>query len=164
MGTALLKLRAAGGYDNTPVGSLADRLGAASEAHPAASERTKALVRILADDLEREMSIRTAYADQILAFKRVGKEPPAFAPPPATRRDRVEASGVVRWEAVGGWDGGGVFVLTRDGKEEPLALRWAKGDLKTFDDGARCQLTGHTLGGRLLGFTVLEVDSISRAR
>ncbi len=162
VGTALLKLRAAGGYDNTPVASLADRLAASGEAHPSASVRTMVLVKILADDLDREMSIRTAYADQILAAKRVGREPPPFAQPPALRMDRVDASGVVRWEVVGGWDGGGVFVLTRAGKDEPYALRWNTGDLKPLD-GATCRVTGKTLGGRLLGFIVLEVESATKA-
>lgn len=161
VGTALLKLRAAGGYDNTPIGALADRVASAGETHPAASARTKTLVRILTEDLEREMSIRTAYADQILAFKRVGKEPPPFAPPPAPRNDAVEATGVVRWERLPGWDGGGVFVLDRD-KEEPYAIRWNAGDLKPFDDGKPARVKGKTLGGRLLGFVVLEVESIVR--
>lgn len=163
VGTALMKLRASGGYDNTPVGSLADRLAASSEAHPSASERTKALIKILSDDLEREMSIRTAYSDQILAAKRVGREPPPFSAPPALRNDRVDATGVIHWEAVGGWEGGGVFVLTRDGKEEPYALRFGAGDLKTADDGARHRVTGKTMGGRLLGFVVLEVDAVAKA-
>jgi len=161
VGTALLKLRAAGGYDNSPIGALADRIAAAGEAHPSASARTKTLVRILTEDLEREMSIRTAYADQILAFKRLGKEPPPFAPPPAPRRDAVEATGLVRWERLPGWDGGGVFVLDRE-KDEPYAIRWSAGDLKAFDDGLPARVKGKTLGGRLLGFVVLEVESVSR--
>jgi len=162
VGTALLKLRAAGGYDNTPIGALADRLASAGEAHPSAAARTKVLARILTEDLEREMSIRTAYADQILAFKRLGKEPPPFAPPPAPRRDAVDATGIVRWERLPGWDGGGVFVLDRD-QAEPFAIRWSAGDLKPFDDGKPARVKGRTLGGRLLGFVVLEVESIARA-
>jgi len=163
VGIALIKLRAAGGYDNTPVGALVDRLTAFSESHPAATDRTKELVRLLTGDLEREMTIRTAYADQIAAYKRLGKEPPPFAPPPAQRNDRVDAVGVVHFEPVGGWEGGGMFVLARDGKDEPYALRWSKGDLKTFGDGSRCRVSGKTLGGRLLGLIVLEVDSVTRA-
>jgi hypothetical protein len=161
VGSALLKLRAAGGYDNAPIGALADRLASSAEAHPAAPARTKALVRILTDDLEREMAIRTAYADQIVAYKRVGREPPPFAPPPAPRADAVEASGVVRWEPIPGWEGGGVFLLEPE-TGETYAIRWAGGDLKTFDDGKPCRVKGKTLGGRLVGFVVLEVATVTR--
>ncbi len=163
-GHALLDLRSSGGYDNAPVAALADRLQAAIDAHPAAADRTKGLAKVLLEDLEREMLLRTAYADDLLAKKRVGAPLPTSPAPPAPKQDGIEGTGFVRWEAAPGWDGGGIFVLRRDlGPTGTVlyALRWSAGDLKAFE-GVAVRVRGKTAGGRILGAITFDVAAIER--
>jgi SH3-like domain-containing protein len=156
---ALSDLRAGGGYDVTPVASLEDRLHAVVESKPGASERTKSLARVLLEDLQREQEIRVAFADDILAKKRMGQAPPAAPAAPAPRLDSVEAVGIVRWEPAPGWEGGGAFVLWVDGKPAD-ALRWASGDLKAHATEKPVRVRGRAAGGRLLGLPAIDVTSV----
>ncbi|MBL9085906.1 MAG: SH3 domain-containing protein, partial [Planctomycetia bacterium] len=131
VGKALTDLRAAGGYDVGPVAALEDRLAEVVKARAGASDRTKALANVVLEDLRREQAIRVAFADEILAKKRLGQAPPASAKAPAEVVD-VDAAGTLRWEAAPGWDGGGAFVLWTAAEKPSHALKWAKGDLKAF--------------------------------
>lgn len=164
VGRGLLELRSAGGYDNAPVAALADRLEGAIGANPDAAERTKGLAKVLAEDLEREMQLRTAFADELLAKKRVGSTPPTAPSPPAPRQDGIEGTGFVRWESAPGWEGGGIFVLRSDlgpSGQVLYALRWAAGDLKGFE-GVAVRVRGKTAGGRILGAVTFDVSAIER--
>ena len=100
---ALVKLRSSGGYDTAPVAVLADRLDSGVESHPSAAPRTKALAKALADDLDREMQIRVAFADEILLKKRMGQPAPDAPKAPAPRVEAFAATGVIRWEPAPGW-------------------------------------------------------------
>ena len=164
VGRGLLELRAAGGYDNAPVAALADRLQAAVDANPAAADRSKALAKVLLDDLEREMLLRTAFSDELLAKKRVGAPLPKAPAAPAPKQDGIQATGFVRWEAAPGWEGGGIFVLRSDlgpTGQVLYALRWASGDLKAFE-GVAVKVRGKTAGGRILGAITFDVSAIER--
>lgn len=156
-GKALAALRGDGGYDVGPVAVLEDALDAAVEARKHASARTKALAAVVLEDLRREQAIRVAFADEILAKKRLGQAPPAKAKPPAEAID-VDATGLLRWEPAPGWDGGGAFVLWSSDKPTH-ALKWGRGDLKAFD-GKRVRVRGKQTGGRLLGLPAVEVASV----
>jgi SH3-like domain-containing protein len=168
----LVALRAAGGYDVAPVAAIEDRLEAAAARWKGASDRTKALAKVLLEDLRREEAIRVAFADEILAKKRTGQPAPTAAKPPAESMDAVELTGVIRWEAAPGWDGGGVFVLWEiggiAGSRQPVrALHWATGDLKTVateKDAAdvKVKVRGKQTGGRLLGLPTVEVATVER--
>ncbi len=165
VGRGLLELRSAGGYDNAPVAALSDRLQAAVERNPDASDRSKALAKVLLDDLDREMQLRTAFADDLLAKKRVGAPLPTAPAAPAPKQDGIQAAGFVRWEAAPGWEGGGIFVLRSDlgpSGQVLYALRWASGDLKAFE-GAAVKVRGKTAGGRILGVVTFDVSAIERA-
>jgi hypothetical protein len=159
VGKALSDLRAGGGYDVTPVAALEDRLHSVVEGKPRATERTKALAAVLVEDLQREQKIRVAFADEILAKKRMGQPPPAAPAAPAPRLDSVEVVGVVRWEPAPGWEGGGAFVLWVEGKPAN-ALRWAAGDLKAHATDRPVRIRGKATGGRLLGLPSLDVTSV----
>jgi SH3-like domain-containing protein len=157
---ALHDLRAGGGYDVAPVAALEDRLDTVLEAKPSAADRTKALARVLVEDLQREQKLRVAFADEILAKRRMGQAPPAAPAAPAPRLDTSEVVGVVRWEPAPGWEGGGAFVLWVDGK--PVhALRWASGDLRALASERPVVVRGKGAGVRLLGLPLLEVASVA---
>lgn len=157
---ALSRLRAEGGYDKLPVVTLADRLSSAMDAHPAATERTKSLAKALSEDLEREIELRVAYSDELLARARTGRPPPDAPPLPAPRADAVEATGLLRFEAAKDADGGGNWVLW-EGEKPSKVVRYAKGDLKDLD-GVEVKVTGKAPGTRLLGLPVIEAESVSR--
>jgi hypothetical protein len=160
VGLALVRLRSAGGSDKAPVVALSDRLESALDAHPRAEDRTKALAKAVLEDLEREIELRVAHHDDVVARLRTGSPPPAAPPAPAPKQDGVVVEGVVRWEAAPGWEGGGAYVLWA--ADRPThALRWSGGDLRAHDDGRARRVTGKTLGGRLLGLPTLEVSSVS---
>jgi hypothetical protein len=158
----LLKARAAGGYDTAPIALLADRLASSVEAHPAAAPRTRALAKSVAEDLEREMQIRVAFADDILARKRAGRPPPDLSAPPAPSNAAVDVTGFVRWEPTPSGAGGGAFVLWSGSQptDRPThVIRWSSGDLAAFD-GRSVRVKGKAMGGRLIGLPTVEVDSV----
>ncbi|HVG95027.1 MAG TPA: SH3 domain-containing protein [Planctomycetota bacterium] len=155
---ALADLRGGGGYDVAPVAALEDRLSTVLESKPSAADRTKALARVLIEDLDREQQMRVAFADDILAKRRMGQAPPAAPAAPAPKLDSVDATGVVRWEPAPGWEGGGAFVLWVDGKPAH-ALRWASGDLKALAAEPSVRVRGKGTGTRLLGLPLLDVAS-----
>jgi hypothetical protein len=169
----LLDARAAGGYDTAPIAVLADRLASTIDAHPAAPPRARALADALAQDLDREMQIRVAYADEILARKRTGQPPPDAPAPPAPKDLAVRVTGFLRWEpmpsaagAVPGAPETGAYVLWSGdaNAERPVnVLRWTGGDLKPFLDKV-VVVRGKALGGRLLGLPLVEVDAVEPAR
>ncbi|MFO0933978.1 MAG: SH3 domain-containing protein [Planctomycetota bacterium] len=161
VGKALTDLRAAGGYDVGPVAALEDRLADAVKARVGASDRTKALANVVLEDLRREQAIRVAFADEILAKKRLGQAPPAAAKAPAEVVD-VDTTGTLRWEAAPGWDGGGAFVLWTAAEKPSHALKWSKGDLKGFD-GKKVRVRGKQTGARLLGLPAVEVVTVDVA-
>ena len=163
---ALADARAAGGYDRAPIAAIEDRLEAAIDLKKGADERTKALARVLLEDLRREAELRLAFSDELLAKRRTGQAPPTAPKPPAEKIDAVELTGVIRWEAAPGWPGGGAFVLWEKGT--PVrALQWATGDLKSFatqqgGPEVTVRLRGKQPGTRLIGMPVVEVASVER--
>jgi len=158
VGKALTDVRAAGGYDVGPVAALEDRLADAVKVRAGATDRTKALANVVLEDLRREQAIRVAFADEILAKKRLGQAPPERAKAPADVLD-VDATGTLRWEAAPGWDGGGAFVLWSASEKPTHALKWAKGELKAFD-GKKVRVRGKQTGGRLLGLPAVDVATV----
>jgi hypothetical protein len=159
VGAALLKARAAGGYDTAPLALLSDRLSSCVEAHPAVDARTKAIAAALAKDLERETELRVAYGDELLLAKRTGKPAPGGIQAPAPRVDALEAVGTLRFEAAPGWEGGGAFLLWGADGRPVHAIRWAGHDLRPFD-GRAVKVRGKAPGGRLLGLPAVEAESI----
>jgi hypothetical protein len=161
----LARVRAEGGYETSPVATLSDRLESKVEQHPGASGRTKALAKAVLEDLEREIQLRVAYHDELLASARTGAPKPKGpkpATPPAPSPAGVELTGLVRWEAAPGWEGGGAFVLWQ-GEKPTHALRYAKGDLKPFDTGKPMKVRGKEVATRLLGLPALDVESVTPA-
>jgi hypothetical protein len=160
VGMALVRLRAEGGYETSPVAALSDRLASKVEAHAGALDRTKALAKALLEDLEREIELRIAFHDELLSSARTGTPKPRGPKPPAPTSDAVEATGLVRWEAAPGWEGGGAFVLWAADKPSH-ALRYAKGDLKAYETGKPVKVRGKATGARLLGLPTIEVESVA---
>jgi hypothetical protein len=157
---ALAKARAAGGYDRLPVAELSDRLASATEAHPAATPRTKALAQVLLEDLEREIELRVAWSDELLARARTGRPAPDAPPPPAPRAEGVQARGWLRFERAKGVEGGGAFVLWDADVRPRYVVRWGAGRLEDRD-GAEVDVRGKTTGARALGLPVLEAEHVA---
>jgi hypothetical protein len=167
VGSALVRLRAEGGYETAPVASLSDRLASALESRPGAQARTKALAKAILDDLEREIELRVAFHDELLASARTGTKKPTRPKPPAEAKEGVEVVGSLRWEAAPGWENGGAFVLWR-GDEPAFAVAPAKDDARLRDslkslDGKSAKVRGKTTGARLLGLPLLELESATPA-
>jgi hypothetical protein len=159
VGAALVKARAAGGYDVAPLALLSDRLSSCVEAHPAAEARTKAIAAALAKDLDRETELRVAYGDELLLAKRTGKPAPGGVQAPSPKVDALEATGTLRFEPAPGWEGGGAFLLWAPDGRPVHAVRWAGHDLRPFD-GKAVKVKGKAPGGRLLGLPAVDADSI----
>ena len=157
--TEVAKLKASGGYDTAPIALLADRLDSCVDAHPAAPVKARALAKALADDLDREMQIRVAYADEILLKQRMGQPPPAAPKADASKTGPFESSGGVRWESAPGLPEGGLFVLWV-GDRPIAALRSAGADLKSYANWVSATVKGKRTGAVLAGLPVVEFETI----
>ena len=155
----MAKVRSNGGYETAPVAVLADRLDSCVEAHAAAPAKAKALAKALAGDLDREMQIRVAYADEILLKKRMGQPPPEAPKPASQAAGPFDAKGGVRWESAPGLPEGGLFVLW-SGERPSAALKWAGGDLRSLANWGSASVKGRTTGAVVAGLPIVEVESI----
>jgi SH3-like domain-containing protein len=124
---ALADLRTAGGYDVAPVAAVEDRLDAAITARAGALPRTKALANVLLEDLRREGQIRVAFADEIVAKKRMGQAVPERPKAPAEAIPALEVVGTLRWEPAPGWDGREAVARGPLGRRRPQGVRGQEG-------------------------------------
>lgn len=159
----LYRLRLEGGTDKVPVALAREPLEKRLAAAPNAPPYDRSLAELMLEDLAREMELREARAQAMLAKAR-GTPPPAV-PLVAPQEASVEVEGTLVWEAVPGWKDGGVFVLKQDGKPKRV-LRLTTGgplplpDLKAACDGKVWRFRGGAPGERVLGLPVVDVREV----
>jgi hypothetical protein len=160
----LHRLRLEGGNDKTPVALVHDELKDAVAKAPHAPPAEAELAALMLEDLVRELDLREARAEAAIAKAR-GTPLTTPLPSIAESEAAVEIEGELRWEAVPGWQDGGVYVLWV-GERPRRVMRLGTGgplphpDLKARCDGRIWRFRGSSPGERTLGLPVIDVREV----
>lgn len=160
----LHRLRVEGGHDKTPVMLIREELQTAVGKAPHAPPAEAELAALMLEDLDREIDLREARAEAAIAQARGA---PLTTPLPsiADTEAAVEIEGELRWEAVPGWQDGGVYVLWMNDRPRRVLRLGTGGPLPHPDLRARCdgkvwRFRGSSPGERTLGLPVIDVREV----